>query len=102
MFIKHTRVEGTTTRNQITLEMLWSCFVGDAKATATRIKALKDKPLHEQLVVLTEIEQTPGLHSDLFGIVASAKKALSVESKENLDAFDARVTKAHGLMPGWE
>jgi hypothetical protein len=59
--------------------------------------AAKLKKSVDPIQTLTEIERTPGLGAELFGVVAAAKKALATENESDEAEFWKRAGKYMGV-----
>ena len=79
------------------IKLLWGSIPDDMKTVADEVLRAEGKSLQEQLHILTRVERTPGLPVHLFGLVASAKKALAGGNEEVVE-FRLRALKSSGLV----
>jgi len=79
------------------LMLLWGAFPDDQKKVADLVLTAKGKTVSEQMRILTQVERTPGLPVDLFGLTASAKIAITGGEKE-FESFKERALRCSGLL----
>ena len=80
------------------IRLLWGGFPDSLKHLGDQVLSAEGKPLQEHLAILTRIESEPGLPVHLFGLVASAKRALATQKEEDIRAFTERALKSAGLL----
>ena len=77
------------------IRMLWGAIPDAYRTVADKVLSAENKSLPEQLSILTQAERTPGLPVYLFGLIASAKRALA---GKDVELFEERALKAMGLL----